>query len=70
MYRRYHDRIALLGGVDLNMLTRAEPADLRKYVRGIIDANSGGRYAIGSGNSIPSYIPVTNYLTMLDEGLR
>lgn len=70
MYRRYHDRIALLGGVDVNMLTRATPDDLRKYVRGIIDANSDGRYAIGSGNSIPSYIPVENYLTMLDEALR
>jgi hypothetical protein len=31
---------------------------------------SRGRYAIGSGNSIPSYIPVSNYLAMIDEALN
>ena len=71
MQRRYGDRIAILGGVDLNVLTRATPDDLRKYVRGIInECAPKGRFAIGSGNSIPSYIPVENYLTMLDEALR
>ncbi len=28
-----------------------------------------GRYAIGSGNSIPSYVPLENYLAMVDEAL-
>ncbi len=28
-----------------------------------------GRYAVGSGNSIPSYVPVENYLAMVDEAL-
>jgi len=71
MQRRYGDRIAILGGVDVNMLTRATPADLRRYVRGIIDeCGPRGRYAVGSGNSIPSYIPVENYLTMVDEAVR
>jgi len=27
------------------------------------------RFALGSGNSILSYIPVENYLAMLDEAL-
>lgn len=67
----YGDRICLLGGVDVDKLTRLEPAELRKYVRGIIDACApGGRFAIGSGNSIPSYIPIDNYLTMLDAALQ
>lgn len=71
MHRRYGDRIAILGGVDVDMLTRAEPERLRAYVRGIIDELAPrGRYAVGSGNSIPSYIPVDNYLTMIDEALR
>ena len=71
MQRRYGDRIAILGGVDVDVLTRAEPEGLRKYVRGILDECAPkGRYAIGSGNSIPSYIPVQNYLTMVDEALR
>jgi len=28
-----------------------------------------GRYAVGSGNSIPSYVPAANYLAMVDEAL-
>lgn len=71
MQRRWGDRIAILGGVDVDVLTRAEPEDLRHYVRRIIDECAPrGRYALGSGNSIPSYIPVTNYLIMVDEALR
>lgn len=71
MHRRYGKRIAILGGVDVDVLSRAEPGELREYVRGIIDQCApGGRYAVGSGNSIPSYVPLENYLTMLDEALR
>jgi uroporphyrinogen decarboxylase len=69
--RRYGDRIGILGGVDVDKLTRMDTDSLRKYVRGIIDECApGGRFAIGSGNSIPDYVPVENYLTMIDEALR
>jgi uroporphyrinogen decarboxylase len=69
--RLYGDRIALLGGVDGGKLTRLEPDALRRYVREIIDTCApGGRFAVGAGNSIPSYIPVENYLTLVDEALR
>lgn len=65
------DRIAILGGVDVDKLTRLDGQDLRRYVRGVIDACApGGRFAVGSGNSIPSYVPVQSYLTMVDEALR
>ena len=69
--RRYGGRIGILGGVDIDKLTRLSPEALRTYVRTIIDdCSPGGHFAIGSGNSIPDYIPVENYLTMLDEALR
>ncbi len=68
---RYGDRIAILGGVDVDKLTSYPPERLRAYVREVIDRCApGGRFAVGAGNSIPSYIPVENYLTMLDEALR
>lgn len=67
----YGQRISLLGGVDIDKLARFKPEELRKYVREIIDKCApGGRFAIGSGNSITSYIPIENYLTMLDEALK
>ena len=70
MKRRYGDRIGILGGVDVDILGRATPDGVRRTVRDVIDAcAAGGRYAVGSGNSIPSYIPVENFLTMLDEAL-
>ena len=69
--RRYGDRIAMLGGVDVDVLAGRQPDEVRQSVREIIDQCApGGRFAIGSGNSIPSYIPVENYLAMLEEALR
>ena len=66
--RRWGKRICLLGGVDVHKLTVLDEAGLRRYVRGIIEECApGGRFAVGAGNSIPSYIPVRNYLVMLDE---
>ena len=69
--KRWGHRVGLLGGVDVDRLTTDEAQDLRVYVRRIIESCSEeGRFAVGAGNSIPSYIPVENYLTMLDEALR
>jgi len=64
-------RIAVLGGLDLNILAGGSPADVRARTRYLIDTcHPRGRYAFGSGNSIPSYIPVENYLAMIDEALK
>ena len=63
-------RVAALGGVDVDCLCRLEEDDLRAYVRHIIDHCAQERWALGSGNSVPNYAPVRNYLAMLDEGLR
>ena len=69
--RRYGDRIAILGGVDMDKLARLPEDELRRYVRGILnDCVPGGRYALGAGNSVANYVPVRNYLAMLDEGWR
>jgi uroporphyrinogen decarboxylase len=68
---KYGDRIAVLGGVDMDKLCRLEEAELRMYVRGVIDiCMKGGGYALGSGNSVPNYMPLRNFLIMLDEGLK
>jgi uroporphyrinogen decarboxylase len=62
--------IAVLGGLDLNILAAGTQAEVRARTRALIDTcNPRGRYAIGSGNSIPSYIPVENYLAMVAEAL-
>ncbi len=30
----------------------------------------GGGYCLGTGNSVANYIPLDNYLAMVDEGRR
>lgn len=66
----YGDRIAVLGGLDINILGAASPEAVRHKTRFLVEACGGrGRYAVGSGNSIPSYVPVENYLSMVDEAV-
>jgi len=70
-HARYGDRIGVLGGVDVDILARAAPEVVRRETRALIEAcHPRGRFCIGSGNSIPSYVPVDNYLAMVDEALR
>jgi uroporphyrinogen decarboxylase len=65
---RYGDRLALMGGVDMDKLTILSGDDLRKYVRGILDScMPSGRFALGSGNTIANYVPLQNYTIMLEE---
>jgi uroporphyrinogen decarboxylase len=69
--RRWGDRIAICGGVDVDKLARLPEAELRAYVRRILEECApGGGYLLGSGNSVANYIPAESYLAMLDEGVR
>jgi uroporphyrinogen decarboxylase len=68
--QRYGRRIAVLGGLDVHTLTVGSPDEVRQRTRALIDeCGAKGRFAVGSGNSIPSYVPVANYLAMVDEAL-
>jgi len=67
---RYGDRVAGLGGADMDNLGRMDEGDVRRYVRGILDDCMPGRFALGSGNTVANYIPVRNYLAMIDEARR
>jgi uroporphyrinogen decarboxylase len=69
--KMYGERIAVLGGVDTDKLCRLQEEELRAYIRSLIsDCLPGGRFAIGSGNTIANYVPVKNYLIMLEESLN
>lgn len=67
----YGQRIALLGGIDVDFLCRAEEEAVRRRVRQTLAAcQPGGGYCLGTGNSVANYLPLDNYLAMLDEGRR
>jgi uroporphyrinogen decarboxylase len=69
--RLYGNRISILGGVDVDFLCRASEAEVRAYTRQVLEkCMPDGGYALGTGNSVANYIPVRNYLAMLDEGMK
>ncbi len=69
--RLWGDRIALLGGVDVDLVARGTEATIRRRCREILDAcMPGGGYCFGVGNWVTSYIPLQNYLLLVDEARR
>lgn len=64
----YGDRIGLLGGIDVNVLCLETPEEVKRRV--IEDAerfrSTARGYALGSGNSIPDYVPVDGYVAMVE----
>lgn len=69
--RKYGKRIAILGGADIHFLATKNEEQVRNYVAEMIEACApGGGYALGTGNTVANYIPLNNYLAMLDEGRK
>lgn len=67
--RAYGGRLSLLGGLDVDFLCKASEAEVRRRTRSVVEAcQPGGGFCLGTGNSVANYIPLDNYLAMLDEG--
>jgi uroporphyrinogen decarboxylase len=65
---KYSHRIGLLGGFDLNLLVLEKPDTIFHTVldQGTRFRQMANGYGLGSGNSIPEYIPVDGYMAMID----
>jgi len=65
--RDYGRRVALMGNVDVNLLSQGTPdmviAQTKQLLREIAP---GGGYLLGSSNSVTYYVPLENYRAMLD----
>ncbi len=63
----YGDRIGLLGGFDMDFLCLKKPDEIFREVleQGRTYRRRARGYALGSGNSIPDYVPTENYLAMV-----
>jgi uroporphyrinogen decarboxylase len=69
--RQYGRRITALGGLDVDVICRANEKDLREYTRRhIAECFADGFWALGTGNSLTPYMPLKNYLCVLDEGIK
>jgi len=64
-YERWGGRIAILGGLDLHFVVSASPGEVRERARRMLERTaSRGSYGLGTGNSVPEYVPDENYLAM------
>ena len=65
--RRYGERIGLFGGIDVDLLCRQSPgAILEEVVRkGSQHRQAAHGYALGSGNSIPDYVPLGSFRALI-----
>ena len=65
---RYSGKIGLFGGFDLNLLVLCEPEVIFQTVlkQGTNFRAAAKGYGLGSGNSIPGYIPVEGFLAMIE----
>lgn len=64
-WKKYGNRLTILGGMDVDYLARSTPEAIYKRTRGLIEMTGGRRYAVGSGNSVTPDISWENYRAML-----
>ena len=65
-WKEYHDRIAILGGIDVNFIITKSEKDVYRRSREMLELTADeGSFALGTGNSVPEYLPMEKYFTML-----
>ena len=65
-YEQFVGKMAVLGGIDMNYLICSSEEEITARCRRILEqTKERGGYALGSGNSIPDYVPDEHYFAML-----
>jgi len=64
---RYGSKIGLFGGIDVDVLCQSSPEEVYEQVltKGLLYRDTARGFALGSGNSIPDYVPIEGYLAMV-----
>ena len=64
---QWGDQLALLGGIDLDLLARGTADQVVDATKSLISkVGPGGGVALGSSNSLAKFVPLANYQAMLD----
>lgn len=70
-YEQYGRRIAILGGLDVDFVIRAEPEAVYRRAKAMLERSADrGGYALGTGNSVPEYIPQEHYFAMIAAAIE
>ncbi|HBE03741.1 MAG: hypothetical protein A2096_12155 [Spirochaetes bacterium GWF1_41_5] len=66
-YELFGNRIAIIGGIDIDFLARKTKEEISARAAALLEMSGvQGGYALGSGNSIPEYIPDENFFAMIN----
>ncbi len=69
-YEQYHHRFAVLGGIDVDFVCRSSPEAVYQRSKAMLARAAGrGGYALGTGNSVPDYVPDACYFAMTRAAL-
>lgn len=69
--KQYGTRVTALGGLDVDVICRSTVDEVRAYARKQIEqCFADGFWALGTGNSLTAYMPVENYVAVLEEGMN
>ena len=64
-YEQFGGRIAVLGGIDLDFVCRRTPEEVSERCKKMVERTKCKGYALGTGNSIPNYVPAENFKAMI-----
>ncbi|MBK7629492.1 MAG: nucleoside 2-deoxyribosyltransferase [Ignavibacteriales bacterium] len=65
--KRYGNKLCLIGNIDVDLLSRGTTDEIKNNVyKNIEEAGLNGGYCVGSGNSIPEYVKLENYMAMIE----
>lgn len=64
---KYYNKLAFCGGIEVDTLARGSENEVKDLIKFYLDKLPGTcSWIVGSSNSIPDYVNVKNYLTMLE----
>ena len=65
-FDKWHDRIAILGGIDVDFIIRSSEDKVIERCHNMLEQTfDKGGWALGSGNSVPDYFPDNKYFAMI-----
>lgn len=65
-YEKYHDRIAIIGGIDVNFICESNPDEVYRRSKAMLErADDRGGFALGTGNSVPEYMPDEHFFALI-----
>ncbi|MCL2834282.1 MAG: hypothetical protein FWD78_14010 [Treponema sp.] len=70
-YELYQGRIGILGGIDVDFIIKHSEEEIKARCKKMLERSQGrGGYALGTGNSVPEYIPQDHFIALLRTALE